>query len=250
MFSLEGRVAIVTGASRGIGKTLALGLAQAGADVVVAARTADRLDRTADEIRVLGRRALAIPTDVRINEQVINMVEKTLEEFKRVDILVNNAGSGFFSPTIKVSEGGWNAIMRENLTQYFLCCKAVAETMMEQVQGSIINISSVESLRATISNPAYAASKAGINSLTQSLAVEWAPHHIRVNAIIPGHIGTRGVLKILDEHSNLQDMLERVPLGRIGQPEDIVGATVYLASDASSYVTGTTIHLNGGLYGL
>ena len=250
MFSLTDRVAIVTGAGRGIGKALALGLAQAGADVVVAARTAAKIERTAAEIRDLGRRALPMPTDVRISEQVANMVKRTLEEFNRIDILVNNAGSGFLAPALKLSEGGWDAIMRENLKQYFLCSKAVAETMIEQGKGNIINISSMEALRATVSNPAYAASKAGIISLTQSLAVEWAPYHIRVNALVPGHIGTRGVLKLLEENPNFQDMLKRVPLGRIGEPEDIVGATIYLASDASDYVTGTTIVIDGGLTSL
>ena len=122
--------------------------------------------------------------------------------------------------------------------------------MIEQGKGSIINISSIEAFRATVSNPAYAASKAGIISLTQSLAVEWAPYHIRVNALVPGYIGTRGVLQVLEEHSNLQDTVKRVPLGRIGKPDDIVGATIYLASDASDYVTGTTIVIDGGLTSL
>lgn len=247
MFSLTDRVAIVTGASRGIGKALALGLAQAGADVVVAARTAAKLEHTAAEIRNLGRRALPVPTDVRISEQVTHLVKRTLEEFKRIDILVNNAGSGFFAPALKLSENGWDSIMRENLTQYFLCSKAVAETMIKQRKGTIINISSIEALRATISNPAYAASKAGIINLTQSLAVEWAPYQVRVNAIVPGHIGTRGVLKILEEDSNAQEMLKRVPLQRIGKPEDIVGAVIFLASDVSDYVTGTSIVIDGGL---
>lgn len=250
LFSLAGRVAIVTGAGRGIGKAMALGLARAGADVVVVARTAAKIERTATEIRNLGRRALPVPTDVRISEQVADMVKRTLEDFNRIDILVNNAGSGFLAPALKLSEGGWEAIMRENLTQYFLCSKAVAETMIHQGKGSIINMSSVEALRATVSNPAYAASKAGIISLTQSLAAEWAPHNIRVNAIVPGHIGTRGVLQLLDENPTFQDMLNRVPLGRIGKPEDIVGATIYLASDASDYVTGTTIVIDGGLTSL
>lgn len=247
LFSLADKVAIVTGAGRGIGKALALGLAREGADVVVAARTVDRIESTAAEIRGLGGRALPVPTDVRSSEQVLNMIEKTLEEFHRIDILVNNAGGGFLASASKLSEGGWDAILQENLKTSFLCCKAVSETMIKQEKGSIINISSIEGLRATLSNPAYSAAKAGLISLTQSLAVEWGPHHIRVNTIAPGLIGTKIIQKVIQDQPGWQDTLNRVPLGRLGKPEDIVGAAVYLASDASDYVTGATIVIDGGV---
>jgi len=240
----------VTGSGRGIGKALALGLAQAEADVVVAARTVAEIESTAAEIRALGRRALPVPTDVRVSEQVAHMVKRTLEEFNRVDILVNNAGANFIMPALKLSEGGWDALIRENLKTYFLCSKAVVEAMIEQGKGSIINIASTEGLRAAPTNPAYAAAKAGVISLTQSLAVEWAPYHVRVNAIAPGFIETPALPLTLQEYPSLRDIFERVPLGRAGKPDDIVGAVIYLASDASDYVTGAMIVIDGGLTNL
>jgi NAD(P)-dependent dehydrogenase (short-subunit alcohol dehydrogenase family) len=250
LFSLTNKVAIVTGAGRGLGKALALGLAQAGADVVVAARTATEIEVTAAEIRALGRRALSVPTDVRASDQVAAMVKRTLEEFNRIDVLVNNVGASFVLPALKLSEGGWDALLRENLKTCFLCSKAVAEVMIEQKKGSIINISSAEGLRAAPTNPAYGAAKAGVISLTQSLAKEWAPYHVRVNTIVPGFIATPALPLALQEYPHLRDMLERVPLGRAGKPEDFVGAVIYLASDASDYVTGAMIVIDGGLTNL
>jgi len=250
LFSLMDKVVIVTGAGRGLGKGLALGLAQAGADVVVAARTVAEIENTAAEIRALGRRALAVPTDVRVSEQVANMVKQTLEEFHRVDILVNNAGTTFIMPALKLTEGGWDGLLRENLKSQFLCSKAVVKAMIEQGKGSIINIASGEGLRAAPTNPAYAAAKAGVISLTQSLAVEWAPYNIRVNTVVPGFIESSTFGPALQEYSQLQDLLKKVPLGRAGKPEDYVGATVYLASDASDYVTGAMIVIDGGLTNL
>ena len=244
-FSLEGKVAIVTGSGRGIGKALALGLAQAGADVVVLARTAADIENTAGEVRSLGRRALAVPTDVRSGDQVAGMVEATLKEFGRVDILVNNAGASFLTPTLELSEGGWDALVRENLKTPFLCAKAVAGAMMSQGKGSIINISSTEGMRSAATCAAYAAAKAGVINLTRSLAVEWAPH-IRVNCICPGFIENPGLPRALEADGGLKEKLSRVPLRHMGKPEDIVGGVVYFASDASSYVTGALLAIDGG----
>jgi len=245
LFSLEDRVAIVTGGGRGTGRGIALELAKAGADVVVAARTAESIEGVATEIRHLGRKALAVPTDVRLTEQVANLVKRTLEEFRRIDILVNNVGASFLKPALELSERGFDSLLRENLTGCFLCCKAVAETMIKQGKGSIINIASTEGLRAAPTNPAYGAAKAGVINLTQSLAVEWAPHNIRVNTVVPGFIETAFPYSL--EVPHLRDLFDRVPLKRAAKIEEIGAAAVYFASDAANCVTGAMIVIDGGM---
>ncbi|MDY7018875.1 MAG: glucose 1-dehydrogenase [Chloroflexota bacterium] len=248
LFSLESKVAIVTGAGRGIGKAIALGLADAGADIVVAARTADDIDATAREIVARGRKALAVPTDVRLSDQVTNLVEKTVAEFGRIDILVNNAGGSFNVSTMELSEGGWDAIIRENLKSVFLCSKAVAKVMTEHKTGSIVNIASIAGLRSYTANAAYGAAKAGIIEFTKTLAVDLAPQNIRVNCIAPGFIITEGLSQLHEEESGkMQERTAFVPLHRLGKPEDIVGAVIYLSSEASSYVTGQPVVIDGGL---
>jgi NAD(P)-dependent dehydrogenase (short-subunit alcohol dehydrogenase family) len=246
-FSLANKVAIVTGASRWTGKAIALELAKAGADVVVTARTAEGIEKAASEIRSLGRRSLAIPTDVRVTEQVDNMVKRTLAEFHRVDILVNNVGASFIAPALKLTEGGWDAMVRENLKPAFICSKAVVPAMMEQGGGSIINIASGEGLRAAPTNPAYGAAKAGVINLTMTLAVEWAPYRIRVNAVAPGFIDTPALPQALAGFPDLQETYNRVPLKRAGKLEEIAAPVVFLASDAAGYVTGALITVDGGL---
>ena len=241
----------MTGAGRGIGKGLALGLARAGADVAVAARTVAEIESTAAEVRALGRRSVAVPTDVLIAEQVANMVKRTLEEFHRVDILVNNMGTFQYRvPTSELSERVWDKLTRENLKPFFLCSKAVLEAMIEQGKGSIINISSLGGLRPPTGFSAYSAAKAGVINLTQGLAVEWAPYHIRVNAIAPGYTQTETTAPAFRDDPYFRDIVRKVPLGRAGEVEDIVGAAIYLASDASDYVTGVTIAVDGGLSSL
>jgi NAD(P)-dependent dehydrogenase (short-subunit alcohol dehydrogenase family) len=246
-FSLTGRVAIVTGAGRGIGKAIALGLADAGADVVVAARTASDIEATAGEITAKGRKALAVPTDVRQSDQVDNLVDKAVAQFGTIDILVNNAGGYFVASTTELSEGGWDAIIRENLKSVFLCSKAAAKVMMGQKKGNIINVASVVGFRAYSSNAAYGAAKAGIINFTKTLAVDLAPYNIRVNAIAPGFIATPGSLQLLEVDKGLKAMVDRIPLGRLGQPEEVAQGIVYLASDAASYVTGQTLIVDGGV---
>ncbi|HIE16593.1 MAG TPA: SDR family oxidoreductase [Dehalococcoidia bacterium] len=238
------KVAIVTGAGRGIGKAIALGLAEAGAAVVVAARTAQDIEKTASEIKRQGGKSLAIPTDVRLSEQVNNLIDGTVKEFNRVDILVNNAGGSFNVATMKMSEGGWDAIIRENLKSVFLCSQSAARVMIQQKRGAIVNIASVAGIDAYVFNAAYGAAKAGIMHLTKTMAVDLARHNIRVNAIAPGYIATEGMLQLFGAHP---EAVKQIPLARLGRPEDIVGGVIYLASDASLYVTGETLVIDGGL---
>lgn len=245
-FALTDRVAIVTGSGRGIGKGIALGFAQAGAHVSGCARTVEEIEATADEIRALGRRSLAIRTDVRESEQVDEMVRKTVEEFGRIDILVNNAGGLFVVAVLDMSERAWDAIIRENLKSVFLCSKAVAKVMVEQRKGSIVNLASMAGRTGSPGMAHYGAAKAGIINLTQSLAAEWAPYKIRVNAIAPGPVWTPGAATVWPTPELQAQVVSRILLGRFGQPEDIAAVAIYLASDASDWVTGQTFDVNGG----
>lgn len=247
MFSLADKVAIVTGSGRGIGKAIALGFADAGANVVVCARTAADLETTVAEINARGRKALAVPTDMRESAQVANLVQKALDTFGTIDILVNNAGAAFGGPTLELSERAWESLLRENLKSVFLCIQAVGKVMATKKKGAIINISSTLGQSPAPNMVGYGAAKAAIISLTRSLAVEWAPHNIRVNAIAPGLIETPGTTAHYSQRPEAKKVLiAMVPLGRIGQPQDIVGAAIYFASDASSYVTGEVLAVSGG----
>jgi len=246
-FSLIDKVAIVTGSGMGIGRGIALGFADMGADIVIAERDAESAEATAAEIRSRGRKSIVVLSDVREQEQVDEIVKKTLDEFGHIDILVNNAGGMFISEVASISEKGWDAIIRANLKTTFLCSKAVSAVMMEKkTKGSIINISSVDALSGAPGTAAYGAAKAGIISFTQSLAMELAPHRIRVNAIAPGIIDTPGTSQWVTPEIE-QEIIEYVPLGRRGKPEDIEGAAIYLASDYADYVTGQTIVVDGGI---
>lgn len=244
LFDLRGKVAIVTGAGAGLGKAMALGLARAGADVAICARTVEKIEAVAEEIRSSGSKALAVSTDVREGEQIARMVTKTVEAFGRIDILVNNAGGHFEKHALELSERGWEAIIKENLTSVFLFSQRVATIMQEQKSGSIINLSSVAGCGSYSINASYGASKAGIISLTQTLAKVLAPYNVRVNALVPGLMATEAVVPFYDSRP---EMLAKVPLGRYGEPEEVVGAVVFLASDASTYVTGSSIVVDGGL---
>jgi NAD(P)-dependent dehydrogenase (short-subunit alcohol dehydrogenase family) len=247
-FSLAGRVAIVTGSGRGIGKGIALAFAEAGADVVVLARTVSEIEGTAAAIRAMGRRSLAIPTDVRQAEQVTNMVKRAVEEFGHVDVLVNNAGGMFLTPILETSENGWDGIIRENLKTCFLCSKAVAGVMVKQNHGCVVNITSLAATTGGVGVAPYAAAKAGMISLTLTSAAEWAPYGIRVNAISCGTVLTENMLKNLFPTPESQAEAAKFNLlRRWGQPEDIALAAIYLASDASSWVTGQTLYINGGM---
>jgi gluconate 5-dehydrogenase len=247
LFSLEGKVAIVTGASKQTGRTIAIEMAKAGADVVVAARTAEGINNAAAEIRNLGRRSLALPTDVREADQVDNMIKKAVEAFGRVDILVNNAGTDFMASALEMNEKGWDSMVRLNLKSHFLCSKAVIGTMTKQGGGSIVDIASAEGLRAAPSNPAYGAAKAGLINLVKTLAVEWARYNVRVNAVAPGFIETPVLPMALEGYPHLRDIYSRVPLRRAAKQEEVAAAVIYLASEAAGYTTGVTIAVDGGM---
>jgi len=270
-FNLDGKVAIVTGSSRGIGKAIALTLAEAGANIVVAARTMSDLQMTAREVRYLGRRCLIAHTDVTKMEQVENMVEKTIAEFGKIDILVNNAGSDVESPLVvtglersglvpelrmkyagDMTEKLWRNIVDTHLIGTFRCCKAVGPHMVKQKSGKIINISSIIGAFDGANDLHYAVSKAGINHLTKVLALEWAPFKVNVNGIGPGSYITairydcRPHLTGEQVDELLEKSLGLIPSGRHGELRELGLLAVYLASPASDYMTGQIIYLDGG----
>jgi dehydrogenase/reductase SDR family member 4 len=246
-FDLTGKTAIVTGGSRGIGESIAMALANYGADVVVASRKQEDLDRVADKIRANGRKAKAVATHMRNREDIDRLVQATLDEFGKIDILVNNAGTNpYFGPLVAMEERAWDQIMTVNLKGYYLLATSVAKGMMERKSGNIINVASVGGRRASPGLGCYSISKAGVLMLTQVLAQELGQHGIRVNAIAPGIIQTRFAEALWSNEAILRRTVEQTPLGRIGQPEEMAGVCVWLASDASSYVTGQTIVLDGG----
>jgi NAD(P)-dependent dehydrogenase (short-subunit alcohol dehydrogenase family) len=246
-FSLDGKVALVTGGSRGIGKATALGFARFGADVAIASRTIADLEAVAEEIRGQGRKALPVAAHIGRMEQIHNLVQLVHKEFGRIDILVNDAGT---SPTLSgmmdIEERLWDSIMNLNLKGLVFLSQAVARIMKER-GGSIINVASVDSFMHEPGIGVYSISKAGVVQATKIMAEEWAKYNIRVNAIAPGHIHTRlgdSIFQAMPDYKKV--FLERVPMRRIGDPDEIVGAMVYLASDAATYVTGTTVIVDGG----
>lgn len=252
MFSLKNRVAIVTGAGRGIGKRIAVGMAGVGADVVIASRTPAQLEETAAVVRATGRRVLAVPTDLQYSEQVDNLVKRTMAEFGRIDILVNNAGGDHHRPFLEMTEGSWDAMLRENMKSVFLGCQAVAKVMVQQRKGAIVVVSSVAGVLAQPGMAGYDAAKAGVIHLTRVMALELAPYNVRVNGIMPGFIGTEGMLAWIKAQSqrlpNFREKLERaIALGRWGDPDELVGAAIFLASDASAYITGENMAVAGGI---
>lgn len=245
-FSLEGRVALVTGGSQGLGRGIALALAAAGADVCPVSRTQSAVDAVGEEIRSLGRRSLPMAVDVTDEAQVQQMMPRVVEEFGHLDILVNSAGIVALKPTIEFPLEEWRQIIRVNLEATFLCCKEAAKIMLPQGRGKIINMSSVRGLQGRANDPAYPTSKGGVNLLTRSLAIEWAKQGINVNAIAPTFIRTPLNAFMLDDPATREWVLGRIPMGRVGQVWDLFGLAVFLASSASDFITGQTIYADGG----
>lgn len=245
--SVEGKVAIVTGGSRGIGRTLAVGFAEAGACVALAARGVAELKAATQEITAQGGKALAVPTDVTNSTQVSEMVERAAKEFGRIDVLVNCAGGAGRTPMIPLldmSEEAWDAILALNLKGVYLCCRAVGRVMVEQKSGSIINFSSGSATRPVVGQTHYCAAKAGVNHFTRVLAAEWGCYNVRVNAISPGLTATRSTQEGLGPL--YEKYAKAIPLGRAGQPEDMLGVALLLASEASAHISGVIIPVGGG----
>ena len=246
MAELSNKIALVTGGGRGLGRAIALAFAEAGAEVAVASRTRKQLDEVAEEIRARNRRALAVEADVTDSGSVARMVEATRGEFGRIDILVNSAGAGWASRVVETTDDAWKFIIETNLTGTFYCCRDVARLMIEQKSGSIINLASVAGVKGPPGLGAYAASKGGVIALTRVLALENARHNVRVNAIAPGYFRTDMNAAALDDPEIGPKIVRRIPMRRVGRPEEIGPLAVYLASDQASYVTGEVYFISGG----
>jgi len=244
--SLTGRTALVTGASRGIGRAIALSLADAGAAVACAARARDQIDSTAAAIEASGGRARAFPLDVTSGEQVRASVKDAEAALGPIDILVNNAGVTLDKPTLDVSDEEWDHVLVTNLTSMFRCARAVAPGMIARGRGKIINLGSMYGVLGVPRYAAYCASKAAVGGLTRSLAAEWARHGIQVNCLAPGYVNTDIPRAAMADPKIRERFLSRIPARRIGEPEEVATLAVYLASAASDFMTGQTVYLDGG----
>lgn len=245
-FKLNGKVAVITGASKGIGRSIAIGLAEAGADTVVVARSTEQIEELSREIEQLGRRSLAITCDILQVDDIKRMVKKAYDEFGRIDILINNAAINKRKPTLNVSEEDWDEQMGINLKGAYFCAQEIAEIMKKQESGSIINICSNVSVVGLTGQVMYCTSKGGLLQMTKAMALDLVDYNIRVNAIGPGLTKTYLTKDIFKQPQKLEYRLNRIPMHRIAEPEEMQGAAVYLASEASSYMTGQTIYVDGG----
>lgn len=247
-FNLSGKVAIVTGASRGLGAGMALGLAEAGADLVAIA-SSTRLTETVDKIKALGRRCIGIQADLSDTQAIPGMIAAAIKEYGHLDILVNCAGIIRRAPAIEFSEKDWDDVIQLNQKATFFMCQAAAKEMVKQRKGKIVNIASLLSFQGGILVPSYTASKSAVAGLTKALANEWAPLGINVNAIAPGYMVTDMTEALQNSEERASAILSRIPSGRWGTPDDLKGLAVFLASDASSYLQGQVIAVDGGWLG-
>jgi NAD(P)-dependent dehydrogenase (short-subunit alcohol dehydrogenase family) len=248
MFDLTGKVAVVTGGHGGIGKAIALGLADAGADVVVASRNLEALNTVVNEIEAKVRKSLAVSVDVTSEKQVNNMVDRIMDVFPRIDILVNGAGLAIRKPADSFPIDEWQKVMDINTRGTFLCCQAVGRVMLKQKKGKIINLSSVRGRYGLPAGyAAYCASKGAVDTLTRTLACEWAKSNVLVNAVAPTVVETELTKGLLADAEYAKTMKARIPMGRWALTEDIVGPTIFFASDASNFVTGQILYVDGGV---
>jgi 2-deoxy-D-gluconate 3-dehydrogenase len=245
-FNLSGKAAIVTGGGRGIGRAIALGLAGAGVSVVLTSRTQKEIEAVAEEVSKIGGRARAVVTDLTINEQLENLVDVTVKEFGRIDILVNNAARSFLRSLLDLREDGWDKVFNTNVKAVWLLSRAVARKMIEQKGGRIINITTVGAEKAELGMAAYGCSKAALKMLTRCMAREWAQYGINVNAVGPGLTRTDFSKPIWSNPEVAKHVASMIPKGRLAEAEEIVGAVLFLASDAANFITGHTIYVDGG----
>lgn len=248
MIDLAGKTALVTGASRGIGRAIAVGYARAGADLVVSARTAEALAETVGEVEALGRKAFAVPADVTDRDAAQGMVRDAIAALGHLDVVVNNAGgTAFMAPLTDLRFDGWTKVMRLNTESVVHVMQAVGPHLLDRGSGSVINVASVAALGGTPMLTPYGASKAAVVSLTKSVAIEWASRGVRVNALCPGWTATDLNRNLWEDEATSAAMMAHVPMGRWGRAEEMVGAAVFLASDSASYVTGQTLVVDGGI---
>lgn len=245
-YDLSGKIAIVTGGGRGIGKAIALGLAESGAKLVLASRTQEELEKMASEIKGNGGEATPVVTDLMESEQINALVEASMKTYGRIDILINNAARSFLRPLMDLREDGWDKIFDVNCKAAFLLSRAVAKIMGEQGGGRIVNITTVGAVRGGAGMGVYHASKAALSMLTKCMAVEWAPLNVNVNAVGPGLTKTAFSQPIWSNPSLEQMIVTKIPKGRLAEPEEIVGAVLFLCSEDSSFITGESIYVDGG----
>jgi NAD(P)-dependent dehydrogenase (short-subunit alcohol dehydrogenase family) len=245
-FDLTGKIAVITGASMGIGQGLAKALAHAGAKVILTARSAQALEEVAEEIRAEGGQAEVRPLDVTNTAQISTVMNEISESFGRIDILVNNAGIGANHAAVDVTEEDWDSMMDVNLKGLFFCCQAAGKIMLKQGYGRIVNMSSQASVVGIVDHAVYCASKGGVNQLTRVLALEWSGKGVNVNAVGPTFTYTPGTAERLDNPDYYNNVVSRIPANRVAELQDVAGAVIYLASPAANMVTGTTLLVDGG----
>ena len=245
-FNFQGKTVIVTGSGKGIGRAIALGFAEARANVVLCSRTKTELDSVAEEILARGGKVLTIIADITVNEQLDNLVNTTVKEFGRIDILVNNAARSFLRSLMELREDGWDKVFNTNVKAVWLLSRLVARQMIEQKSGRIINITTVGADKTETGMAAYNCSKAALKMLTRCMAREWATLGINVNAVAPGFTRTDFSKPIWSNPDIAKGISHTIPKGKIAEPQDIVGAVLFLSSKASDYITGDTIYVDGG----
>jgi NAD(P)-dependent dehydrogenase (short-subunit alcohol dehydrogenase family) len=246
-FRLEGRTALITGGSKGLGRAIADALAGAGAEVCLVSRHLNEAQAAAAEIQsATGKRALAFEADVSNSAQVNHMVERALTELGHLDILINNAGTNVRNNVVEYTDDDWRKVLDTNLSSAFYCCRAVGPHLMERGWGRVVNLASIMALTSLPGRAAYAASKAGLIGLTKTLALEWAPHGVTVNALCPGPFATEMNIPLLQNPEVQQQFTSRIPLGRWGRVEEVGAAALYLCSEPAAFVTGHTLYIDGG----
>jgi NAD(P)-dependent dehydrogenase (short-subunit alcohol dehydrogenase family) len=246
-YDFSGKVGVVVGASRGIGKATALGLAECGADVVAAARKAEGLQALSEEINGVGGRCIAVPTNIRRTDEIDDLVKRTLDEFGRIDFLVNNAASTpGLSELVDLEEGIWDVVLNTNVKAYFLLCRSVAKEMIEQGKGSIVNISGISGLQPETKLGAYSVSKAAVMHLTRALGAELGRHNVRVNSIAPGLTRTEFARMLWEDKFNLSSFMGRCALRRVAEPEEMARPIIFLLSDHASFINAHTLVVDGG----